>query len=356
MTRMRRIDTEPIRPGEEIDQGALEAYLRENLPEARDGEVEVRQFPGGHSNLTYLIDCGGREFVLRRPPVGPVAPTAHDMPREYRLLAAIHPVFPLAPRPYLLCEDAGVIGAPFYLMERRRGVVVRREEPPEIGGDPALRRRVGEALVDALVTLHEVDLAAHDLERLGKPAGFLARQVKGWAGRWERARTSEVPAMEQVIAWLGRHLPPDAARPTLVHNDYKLDNVMLEEGDPARVAAVLDWEMAAVGDPLVDVGIFLCYWPQAGDPEARRDSISPVTTLPGWPTREQIVARYGERTGRDLGAIRYYETFAVFKVAVVLQQIFFRYHCGQTRDARFADFDRRVAGLAEVARGLMEHG
>ena len=172
---MERIDTEPLRPGEEVDLRALAGYLRENLPEARDGEVEVRQFPGGHSNLTYLIDCGGREFVLRRPPVGPVAPTAHDMPREYRLLAAIHPVFPLAPRPYLLCEDAGVIGAPFYLMERRRGVVVRREEPPEIGGDPALRRRVGEALVDALVTLHDVDLAAHDLERLGKPAGFLAR-------------------------------------------------------------------------------------------------------------------------------------------------------------------------------------
>jgi aminoglycoside phosphotransferase (APT) family kinase protein len=352
-------DTAPIRPGEELDWAALAAYLREHLPAALDGHrldfqapFEVEQFPGGHSNLTYLIRCGGREFVMRRPPFGPVAPTAHDMPREYRLLAAIHPVFPLAPQPYLLCEDAGIIGAPFYLMERRRGVVVRRDAPPEIGEDLALRRRVSEALVDTLVALHEVDITAHGLNQIGKPAGFVERQVKGWAGRWERAKTSEVPALDRVMAWLLEHLPPDPPRPTLVHNDYKLDNVMLDPRDPTRVVAILDWEMCTTGDPLVDLGLLLCYWPQAEDPEARREAISGVTAEPGWMTRAELIHRYAARSGRDLTGIVFYEAFALFKVAVVIQQIFFRYHRGQTHDERFAGFGPRVAGLAEAAWDL----
>jgi aminoglycoside phosphotransferase (APT) family kinase protein len=353
-------DTAPVRPGEELDWGALSTYLREHLPAELDGEpldphapIEVEQFPGGHSNLTYLIRFGDREFVMRRPPFGPVAPTAHDMPREFRLLKAIHPVFPLAPRPYVLCEDAAVIGAPFYLMERRRGIVVRRTIPPEIGEDLALRRRVSEALVDTLAALHAVDLEAHGLTKLGKPAGFVERQVKGWAERWERAKTEEVPAINRIVGWLREHLPPDPRRPTLLHNDYKLDNVMLDPRDPTRVVAVLDWEMCALGDPLVDVGLLLCYWSQADDPEARREAISGVTTLPGWMTRAELIERYAAQTGRDLSAIVFYEALALFKVAVVIQQIFFRYQRGQTQDARFAEFGPRVAGLAEAALDLL---
>jgi len=351
-------DTAPIRAGEELDWAALAAYLHDHLSAALNGEafdpnalLEVEQFPGGHSNLTYLVRCGGREFVLRRPPLGPVAPKAHDMPREYRLLEAIHPAFNLAPRPFLLCEDIDIIGAPFYLMERRRGLIVRQAVPPEIGDDLALRRRVSESVVDTLAALHAVDIEAHKLGHLGKPVGFVERQVKGWAGRWERAKTNDVAALDRTIEWLLEHLPPEA-RPALVHNDFKLDNVMLDTQEPARVVAVLDWEMCALGDPLIDLGLLLCYWPQADDSEARREAISGVTMLPGWMTRAEIVDRYAAQSGRDVSAITFYETFALFKVAVVVQQIFFRYHVGQTRDERFASFDQRAARLAETALDL----
>jgi aminoglycoside phosphotransferase (APT) family kinase protein len=355
-------DTSTIRAGEELDAGSLGQYLRARLPDILAGlpldlkaPFELEQFPGGHSNLTYLVRFGGREFVLRRPPFGPVAPTAHDMPREYRLLSAISPVFPLAPQPYLLCEDVAVIGAPFYLMERRRGLVVRRDIPPEIGDDLALRRGISEAIVDTLAALHSVDIVPGGLSGLGKPVGFMQRQVKGWADRWERAKSSDVPEIDQVVKWLSDRLPPDPDPrnlPTLVHNDFKLDNVMLDHRDPSKVVAVLDWEMCTVGDPLADVGLLLCYWAEKGDPEARRESISPVTTEPGWMTRQEIVERYAACTGRDLSGVAFYETFALFKIAVVLQQIYIRYLKGQTHDERFKEFDRRVAGLAQAAWAL----
>ena len=358
-------DTAPIRPGEELNLYALEAYLREHLPELLPGEpldhasIEVEQFPGGHSNLTYLVKLGGHEFVLRRPPFGPVAPTAHDMPREYRMLVSVHPLFPLAPRPYLLCEDTSIIGVPFYLMERRRGLVIRRDIPREIGDDLDLRRRVSEGMVDTLAMLHSVDIYASGLVNIGKPVGFVTRQVKGWTDRWQRSKTSELPEIDQVIEWLAARMPPEpdpeAGRPaTLVHNDFKLDNTMLDAKDPARVVAVLDWEMCTVGDPLIDVGIFLCYWAMKGDPEARRESISPVTTEPGWISRQQVIERYGQKTGRDLSGIAFYEVFALFKVAVVLQQIYFRFVKGQTHDERFKHFDRRVSGLARAAWDLSQ--
>ena len=355
-----RTDTAPIRPGEDLNWSALESYLRENLPARVEGEtfapassLRVEQFPGGHSNLTYCLEFGGREFVMRRPPFGPVAPTAHDMPREYRLLAAIHPHFPLAPRPYLLCEDTEVIGAPFYLMERRQGIVVRQQIPPEIGEDLGLRYRLSESMVDTLADLHAVDIAATGLIAIGKPAGFVKRQVEGWAGRWERAKTSELREMAEVAQWLIARLPADPERPTLVHNDYKLDNVMLDPADPTRLVAILDWEMCTVGDPLIDLGLLLCYWPQADDPEIFAGSLRSVTMLPGWMKRDEIVQRYAVRSGRDLGQITYYHVFAIFKLAVVIQQIYYRYHVGQTRDQRFADFETRVKALAGWAHALM---
>ncbi len=338
-------DTIAVRADERFDLEVLRRYL-----DGRLGEVEaVEQFAGGHSNLTYLLRCaGGKEYVLRRPPLGPVAPKAHDMPRECRVLQAVHPVFPLAPKPVLLCEDPAVIGAVFYVMERRRGLVVRREMPVEFAGDPENPGRISEAMVDTLADLHAIDVEKSGVIGIGKPQGFVERQVAGWTDRWQRAKTSDVPAIARVVDWLRARIPP-ATRPALVHNDYKLDNVMLDAADPRRVVAVLDWEMATVGDPLVDLGLLLCYWSEAGDAEVRRDSISGVTALPGWYTRAQVVERYAARTGCDLAHIRFYETFALFKVAVVLQQIFFRYHKGQTQDVRFADFDKRVAGLADAA-------
>jgi aminoglycoside phosphotransferase (APT) family kinase protein len=345
-------DTAPVRPDEEQDWKRLAAYLRERLP-GRDGPLAVSQFPGGHSNLTYRLSLGDQEYVLRRPPLGPVAPTAHDMAREYRVLSALWPVFPPAPRPYLLCEDPGVLGAPFYLMERRRGIVVRTTIPPEIGDDHERRRRASEGLVDTLVALHAVDWAAIGLASLGRPAGFVDRQVRGWAERYERAKTREIPAIRDLARWLAERIPPSGP-PTLLHNDFKFDNVMLDRADPGRVVAVLDWEMATLGDPLVDLGLVLCYWGDAADPPARRQSVSQVTAEPGFLPRAEVLARYAAATGRDVSRIAFYETFALYKVAVVVQQIYVRYARGQTQDARFAAFEQRVIGLAEAALDLAE--
>jgi len=345
-------DTAPVRPDEALDETALAAYLRGRLPGA-DAPLALRQFPGGHSNLTYLLRFGEQEYVLRRPPLGPVAPTAHDMTREHRVLSALWRVFRPAPRPYLLCEDPGVIGAPFYVMERRHGVVIRTQLPPRIAGDPGRRRRVSEAVVETLVALHAVDWEAAGLAGLGRPAGFVERQVRGWAERYERAKTRDIAAIRDLARWLAERIPP-APPPTLLHNDYKLDNLMLDPDDPGRVVAVLDWEMATLGDPLVDLGLLLCYWADGTDPPARRQSVSQVTAEPGFLSRAELLARYAAETGRDVARIAFYETFALYKVAVVVQQIYFRYERGQTKDPRFSGFEDRVAGLAEAALDVAE--
>lgn len=352
-------DTRPVRESERLDWERLDAYLRERLPTVPGGEFDARaplaveQFAGGHSNLTYLLRFGEREFVMRRPPFGPVAPRAHDMAREYRILRSLHPVFPLAPRTLLLCEDQAVVGATFYVMERRRGLVVRTEEPPELEGRPAERRRASGALVDALADLHAVDVGAHGLDALGRPAGFVERQVRGWAERWKGSQTGELPEMDALAAWLAGRLPPDPARPSMVHGDYKLDNVMLDARDVGRVVGVFDWEMSALGDPLVDLGILLGYWVHTAA-GGNRDTVATVTDREGWFTREEILERYGRRTGLDLSRVSFYEVFAVFKLAVVLQQIFFRYQRGQTDDPRFAALGPRVQWLARIAAALAE--
>ncbi|HEV7682689.1 MAG TPA: phosphotransferase family protein [Pyrinomonadaceae bacterium] len=355
-------DTAAVRAGEELNLAALDSYLREQLA-ARSVELdptaalEIKQFPGGHSNLTYSIRYGDDEFVLRRPPVGPVAPTAHDMPREYKLLSVINPHFPLAPRPVLLCDDSSIIGVPFYLMERRRGLIVRFKVPAQIGENPDLRRRLSERVVDTLVALHAVEIQSSGIAQIGKPAGFVSRQVRGWADRWLRSKTGELTEMDQVVDWLLERIPADTGDgATIVHNDFKLDNIMLDEDDPSRVVAVLDWEMCTVGDPLVDVGLFLSYWTMKGA-EGQADqnsSLRAVTNGPGWLTRGEIIERYEARTGRDLSHIMFYETFARFKVAVVIQQIYFRYVQGQTHDERFRNFDALVRELSREALTLAE--
>ena len=355
-------DNASVRAGEELDLARLDTYLRAQLNSqclevGPTNSIEIKQFPGGHSNLTYLIRYGNHEFVLRRPPMGPVAPTAHDMPREYKLLSVINPHYPLAPKPVLVCEDTSVIGVPFYLMERRRGLIVRSKVPEEIGESLALRLRLSESVVDTLVALHAVDIQASGIVQIGKPAGFVTRQVRGWADRWQRSKTGELAEMDQVINWLVDRIPAEnGADATIVHNDFKLDNIMLDPDDPTRVVAVLDWEMCTVGDPLVDVGLFLSYWTMKGTDGGsdQNRSLRAVTNGPGWMTREEIIKQYEARTGRDLSRIVFYETFARFKVAVVIQQIYFRYVRGQTHDERFRNLDGFVRELSREALTLAE--
>lgn len=341
-------DTRPVRASEQLDWEKLAEYLRGELK--LDGPMTVSQFPGGHSNLTYDLAFGDFELVLRRPPFGPVPPRAHDMARECRVLAAVHPHFALAPKPYLLCEDTSIIGSVFYVMERRRGLIVRTGEPFPFSEE--LRGRISGSMIDTLAQLHAIDVAAHGLDSLGKPAGFVARQIRGWTERWHGSKTSDVPDMEWPAQWLEQRIPPDPLRPALVHGDYKLDNVMLAEDDPSRLVGVFDWEMSALGDPLVDLGILLCYWIHAaGDHEA----IPSVTRRPGWFTREEIIARYASASGADVANIAVYEVFAVFKLAVVIQQIYARFVRGQTDDPRFEPLGARVAQLARIARELTSH-
>ncbi|AFZ66751.1 phosphotransferase family protein [Deinococcus peraridilitoris] len=333
-------DTAPIRPGEELELDKLREYLRGRLDADVDA-LTVEQFPGGHSNLTYLVRLGGQEFVLRRAPMGPVAPKAHDMIREYRVLERIHPLFAAAPKVALLCEDAGVLGVPFYLMERRVGVILRDQVPPEYAEMSDLGGQASRALIDGLAQLHAVDIVASGLIDIGKPKGFLTRQVEGWATRWNGSKVEELPDMERVIAWL-RDTMPQAQPPTIVHNDYKLDNVMLAPHDPGRIVGVLDWEMTTVGDPLVDLGLSLCYWQQRSGPFGAHGGA-------GWYSREAFIERYAQQSGRDVTRVAWYEVLGAFKLAVILQQIFYRFHKGQTQDPRFAKLDAEVASLVRVA-------
>lgn len=352
-------DTKPVRESEQLDWRALENYVRPRLATLlghdfpSEAPLTIAQFPGGHSNLTYLLRFGESEFVLRRPPFGPVPPKAHDMAREYHVLAAVHPVYSLAPRPFLLCEDSAVIGSTFYIMERRHGLVVRATEPPQLLDRPDERRRASVAMIDALARLHMVDIQTHGLISLGKPNGFVKRQVNGWINRWHGSQTSEVPEMDSLAAWLSERLPPEPFRPTLVHGDFKLDNAMFDAGNVGRLVGVFDWEMSSLGDPLVDLGILLCYWVHTATASAPRDSVATVTHHPGWFTRSELLDRYAEQTKLDLSNISFYEVFAVFKLAVVVQQIFYRYHRGQTDDPRFAELDRRVEWLARIATPMM---
>jgi aminoglycoside phosphotransferase (APT) family kinase protein len=340
-------DTAAVRAGEELDRASLSKYLEDKIEGG--GDLSIEQFPGGHSNLTYLLRTPAREYVLRRGPLGPVAPKAHDMAREYMVLKAVHPFFYAAPEVFHLCEDPAIIGAVFFVMERRRGIVMRDRIPPELAAFPDYPARVSRGFVDCLVELHRVDIEKHGLVSLGKPAGFLERQVRGWFERWNRAKTDDIPQMERLIQWLTDHLPVSPA-PTLVHNDFKLDNLMLDAQDPGRVEAVLDWEMATVGDPLVDLGLILCYWSQPSDPGGTKAAL---TSEPGWFTRDELIGRYARETGRDVSLINYYEVFALFKLAVVLQQIYVRFHRGQTQDERFRHFDKRVHNLIQQAAALI---
>jgi aminoglycoside phosphotransferase (APT) family kinase protein len=349
------------RPDERLATSRLEPYLRERLPGADGslprGKMAVAQFHGGKANLTYLLRFGEAEYVLRRPPLGPIPPGAHDMRREHRVLSVLHRRFPLAPQSLLLCEDEGVIGAVFIVEERRRGFVIRDDIAAEFAGRPELNRCIGFALVDALADLHRVDPAEIGLDGLGRVEGYLERQLSGWTRRWDGSlggpkEGASRDDMAPVLDWLARSLPKERAG-VLLHNDYRLDNCLLDTKDPARITAVLDWDMCTRGDPLADLGYVLNYWVEPDDDPEWRAIASMPTWRDGFPTRAEAIQRYAARAGSDVGEILWYQVFAAFKLAVIIQQIYIRYVRGQTQDARFANYWQRVLGLAGKARLLI---
>jgi aminoglycoside phosphotransferase (APT) family kinase protein len=343
-------ETAPVRPDEEMDWSRLGDYLRAHLEAAR-GDMEVRQFPGGSANLTYLVRFGEQEYVVRRPPLGPVAPGAHDMRREHKVLSRLHREFPRAPRSFHLCEDESVIGARFIVVERRTGVVIRDVFPDAWRRLRDIPARTSYALVDAMADLHNVDPTRCELGNLGRPAGFVERQVSGWQQRWELARDRDMPLMDELHQRLAARLPP-AQRASILHNDLKLDNCQFQLDDPDRVTSIFDWDMATIGDPLVDLGTLLGYWPEPGDPAPR--AVRPTGADEPFPSREDICNRYAGVTGLDLEDIHWYEAFALWKTAVVVQQIYIRYKRGQTQDERFATYADRIPILVNQALPLLE--
>ncbi len=330
------------RPGEDLDREALQAFLEDALPEA-GGILEVSQFPGGASNLTYLVLTEGGEYVLRRPPFGTKATTAHDMGREYRVLEGLWRAFPYCPEPVAVCDDRSVLGEPFFLMRRLRGLILRRDLPPGVSLSAERARDLCRNLVGVHLHLHGVDFLEAGLGDLGKPEGYTARQVAGWGQRFRDARTGDVPDNEGLMDWLGSNQPPEPGRAAIIHNDFKFDNVVLDPHD-LSITGVLDWEMATLGDPLMDLGCSLAYWVQGDDPDPLQHLRMMPTHLPGMMTRRQILDCYANGSGLDTGDFRFYYAFGLFRLAVIVQQIYFRFSLDQTRDKRFANFGQ-LCGL-----------
>ncbi len=347
-------EAEEARADERLDPERLRPFLASVLPGAA-GPVTVLQFRKGHSNLTYLVRVGEREVVLRRAPFGAKVKHAHDMQREFRLLSALRDVYPRAPRPIAFCEDEALIGASFYLMERVRGVVLRGDGSGSgLALTPELLRATSTALVDNLADLHAVPLVGA-VAALGRPEGYVGRQVKGWCERWAAARTDDVPDVEAAAAWLAANMPRERGA-ALIHNDYKYDNVVLDPADPTRVVAVLDWEMATLGDPLMDLGTALGYWQDADDPpDVLARPLGP-THLPGSLTRREVVERYAARSGRPVADPLFYYAFALFKVAVIYQQIYKRWVEGHTRDPRFGTLLDGVRAVGRQAARALASG
>ncbi|MBM7631378.1 phosphotransferase family protein [Geomicrobium sediminis] len=343
-------ETIAVRSGEELNEDAIVSFLRKSLPEfPQDETLTIRQFPAGASNLTYLLESDSFEAVLRRPPFGPLPAKGHDMLREHNLLKALSPKFPYAPRPLVLGEGTDVMDVTFYVMERKHGIVLDSKDS-EIVPSREEANRVSERFIDLLAELHQVDPTTGGLEKFGHPEGFTKRQVEGWLKRYEKAKTEDVPGFEELRAWMIREIPPDGEA-TVIHNDFKLNNMLFSEGYE-QVNAVVDWEMATIGDPLFDLGVALGYWAEPNDPPGIRAGFQSVTTHDGFYNRRDLIERYAKKTGRNLDHIHFYQVFAHFKLAVIVQQIYYRWKKGQTQDARFKVYGDMATELIKHANSI----
>lgn len=366
-------ETAETRIGEELDEIKLRLFLQASLA-APEADLKILQFPAGSSNLTYLIKFGEKEFVLRRPPFGNTVKSAHDMRREFDVLSKLSAVYPPAPKPLLFCGDENVIGSEFYLMERRRGLIIRgqiprvssphvskgssqRTEAPvslnDLNDSGSSRKKVCRSFIGSLARLHSLDFKSAGLQDLGHPEGYNRRQVEGWTKRYFAAKTHEWDALENSIKWLSENNPAESGT-SLIHNDYKFDNVMLDPNDLTTVTAVLDWEMVTIGDPLMDLGTTLGYWMSAEAGEEMMNMPFNPRVLMEDLSRRDLVQMYSEASGKDVSNILYYYVFGTFKVAVIAQQIYARYVKGFTRDKRFANFDKFVSALGMIAANAIE--
>ena len=334
-----------IRTGEELNQEKLAAYLLEH---GIGKDISIQQFPSGYSNLTYLIQSEKEEYILRRPPFGANIKSAHDMEREYNVLSLLRKAgFTKAPEPVLLCSDENVIGAKFYLMKRLNGVILRNRVPKGMTIEPATFHQLSKAAVDQLVQLHQLDIKSSGLDQLGKPEGYVQRQVEGWTKRYFNSQTDDITAMNEAADWMQKNIPA-SAKASLIHNDYKYDNLVLNPDDLTEIKAILDWEMATIGDPLMDLGTTLAYWAEAND----SDALKPfnLTWMPGNMTRHEMAQYYAEKSQTNIDNIIFYYVFGSFKVGVICQQIYYRYKQGHTQDPRFASLIYVIKACAENAR------
>jgi aminoglycoside phosphotransferase (APT) family kinase protein len=348
-----RPEVAPVRPGEELDWDALRAYLREHVPEL-DGDMEVEQFPNGSANLTYRVRLGDTRVVLRRPPFGQIAPGAHDMKREFTACSALNPHFDRAPRPYVFCNDHSVVGSDFIVVEYREGVGVWGKVPSSMTHHREAGRRMGFAIVEAMADLHVLDPEGVGLGGLGKPDGFVGRQVSGWSKRWDLVDAGRIPAMTDVTATLTATMPAQNRQVSVLHNDLKPDNCQWRPENPDRVYSIFDWDMATIGDPLVDLGTLLNYWPDPSDtPEDSARAIEGLDKM-GLPSRAEVVERYAERTGFDVSTVRWYEAFATWKTIVVLEQLYQRFVRGESTDQRMADLGEPGPRMANRVARILE--
>ena len=347
-------DTKPIRHGEELNAENLQLFLRENLGVKID-EIEISQFPAGSSNLTYAIRIGETEYVLRRPPFGNQVKSAHDMSREFNVLSRLSAVYKPAPKPLIYCADEAVTGAEFYLMERRNGLIIRGKSPEILDNSPELQRKVCASFIENLVELHSLDYKSIGLENLGKPEGYAQRQVTGWTKRYFNAKTDEHSELEKAIEWLNTNIP-ESHGATLVHNDYKFDNVMLNPNDLTEIVAVLDWEMTTIGEPLMDLGTSLGYWMSKEVGEQMLSMPFNPRVLMGNISRQELVEMYAEKSGRDVSEMLFYYAFGTFKIAVIAQQIYFRFAKGFTNDKRFENFNHFVNTLGKIGNSAIQSG
>ncbi|MDN3015737.1 phosphotransferase family protein [Paenibacillus sp. BSR1-1] len=330
---------------EHINWVQLEMLVRETFQGIPNDTMKIKKFSEGYSNHTYLLTIGDWEAVLRRPPFGEIPAKAHDIKREYTILSRLHGVYPLAPKPYLYKEDPGIIGRHFYLMEKKQGVVINQSIPDNYGSSELIGPSISKSIINSLVELQQVDYKKVNLMDIGKPEGFLERQVHSWIKRYRLVKTDEIAGVEELEAWLIKNIPTTTDT-TIVHNDFKLNNLVLDPNDAGVIKGVLDWEMATIGDPMSDIGALLTYWGEASDPDI---GISVVTNQPGFFSRRKLAERYAQVSGRDITDIDYYVAFSFYKLAIILQQLYYRWKKGETDDARFSDLHIPIANLFDLA-------